>query len=572
MKKQIAFLLLFFVIKAYASHNRSGEITYKHISGYTFEISITTYTKESSKPADKCSLNVHFGDGDTAIFYRVNGKLGTLCGGTVPEGETIGVDIKKNIYTGMHTFKGPDTYIITMDDPNRNSNICNFSGTASDQIPFSLRAVLVINSFSSPNNSPVLVNPPIEQGCAGQCFSHNIGAVDMDGDSLYYALVPCYGNGVPIPGFNFPPGMTSESINHSTGTLEWCGNNTSCYFNIAIQVEEWKLVNDKRYFAGSTLRDMQVEVTTCMNHVPQINKLQNQYVEVGDTLHYQVSASDEDTHMLSISATGAPFLLSPAATFTTKDSMKYVKGDFTWSPVCSTIRNYPYQVTLNVKENINSGARSDYDAFTIRVIAPAVRNVKANPSLAEIGLLWEKGFCLNTGNANPLTAYLIYRKKGCDTWEHQPGETGVPVSAGYQLIGSSTDTTFADNNNGAGFKNGEQYTYIIVAQYKDGALSYASKGICTLVNGIGELVNDIPVIISPNPNNGTFSIVATGPANYSVSKLTVSVRNALGQLIHSENLKWNSTQTITLNAEPGIYIVELRNDIGVTTRKMIIRK
>lgn len=574
MKKQQLLFFLFLMgvcTSLFATHNIAGEITYKHITGLTYEVTVTTFTKESSKLADRCSLTVRFGDGDTAIFYRVNGSPGTLCGGTIPEGEFLGNDRKKNIYKGSHTYKGSNTYVITMDDPNRNSNICNFSGAASDQISFSLRAVLVINPFSGPNSSPVLMNPPVDQGCTGQCFSHNIGAFDMDGDSLHYTLVPCYGNGVPIPGFNFPQGMTTESINHSTGTLEWCGNNTNCYFNIAILIEEWKLVNNKRYFAGSSIRDMQIDMMTCMNQIPQISKPVDQFVEVGDTLRYQVSATD-DINLLTFTASGLPFSLLPPATFISKDSVKSVNGDFTWTPDCKTIRNYPYQITLKVKDN-HPDSRSDYDAFTIRVIAPAVSNVLANPSLQKIEINWHKEFCINAGTSNPLTGYNIYRKNGCDTWAHQPGETGVPASAGYDLIAASvSDTVFADDNKGAGFKNGEQYTYIIVSQYQDGAQSYASKGICTLVNGIRELTNELPVVIIPNPNEGTFSLVPVHSADYFRSIVTVSIRNSLGQLIHSENLRLNREQKIVLNVAPGLYFVELSDGAGITVRKMIVEK
>lgn len=138
MKKKILLnLLLLISCGVYATHNRAGEITYQYITGYTYKVRVITYTKESSMQADKCSLTIHFGDGDSAVFNRMNGPIGTLCGGTIPQGESIGNDIKKNIYEGTHTFPGPNTFIISMEDPNRNANICNFIGSPGDQISFS---------------------------------------------------------------------------------------------------------------------------------------------------------------------------------------------------------------------------------------------------------------------------------------------------------------------------------------------------------------------------------------------------------------------------------------------------
>lgn len=99
MKRKLFTLLLAVIgIKSFASHNIGGEITYKYISGYSYEITVTTYTKESSTLADKCALTVRFGDGDSAVFNRLNGpKNPSLCNGTIPIGETLADNVKKNI-------------------------------------------------------------------------------------------------------------------------------------------------------------------------------------------------------------------------------------------------------------------------------------------------------------------------------------------------------------------------------------------------------------------------------------------------------------------------------------------
>ncbi|HIN40081.1 MAG TPA: hypothetical protein EYM84_07395, partial [Flavobacteriales bacterium] len=108
-----------------ASHNRAGEITYKWVSGNTYEVKVVTYTKDSS-PADRCELQISWGDGDTDTIYRVNGLLDADCGPLVGIGEMIlGKDIRINIYIGYHTFPGPGTYKISMMDPNRNEKVTN---------------------------------------------------------------------------------------------------------------------------------------------------------------------------------------------------------------------------------------------------------------------------------------------------------------------------------------------------------------------------------------------------------------------------------------------------------------
>ena len=57
-----------------ASHNRAGEITYQWMSGYTYKITVVTYTKESS-PADRCELEIAWGDDKIDTILRVNGLM-----------------------------------------------------------------------------------------------------------------------------------------------------------------------------------------------------------------------------------------------------------------------------------------------------------------------------------------------------------------------------------------------------------------------------------------------------------------------------------------------------------------
>ncbi len=488
-------LLLFFLsvitLTCFATHNRAGEITYKYLFGYTYKITITTYTKESSHSADKCSLTIHFGDSDTAVFNRINGPKGTLCGGTIPEGQVLANDVKKNIYEGIHTYPGPNTYIITMEDPNRNANICNFSNSPSEQLSFFLRTVLQINPFLPPNSSPTLLNPPIDNGCIGECFEHNPGAFDQEGDSLYYTLVPCYANGQQIPVFQFPDNLTPANINHFTGDIIWCAPTTSCQYNIAILIEEWRLLAGKRYFVGSVLRDMQIDIGPCQNRAPVIKPINDTCIVANTTLNFTVHAEDPNTlDKLTLTATGGPFILTPAATFVTADSIGKTSGKFSWTPNCSQVQLLPYQVTFKVSDNNTKDPLVNFESVFIRVIAPAVTGLTATPSGTYMELKWNEAFCHDTSGASRLKTYDIYRKNSCDPWVHSVCETGVPPNIGYTFIGSTDYRTlnFTDKNNGLGLIHGVNYSYIVVAHYIDESQSYAS------VNACAHLVRDVPII------------------------------------------------------------------------------
>jgi gliding motility-associated-like protein len=508
MKKFLLSIIILIIglSNSFATHNRAGEITYKWISGYTYKITITTYTNTFNTNADRCELTVYFGDGDSAIVPRVNGPS-TLCSPNA-DGQMISTNTRLNIYEVVHTYSGPSNYSITMEDMNRNAGVCNILNSVNTS--FFLRTELKINPFLTPNSSAVLLNPPLDQACVGECFEHNPGAYDNDGDSLYYTLTTCYANGVPIPQYSFPPNMNENSIDHNTGDLVWCSPNQICQYNVAILIEEWKLLRNthQRYYVGSILRDMQIDVNSCLNTPPVISSLPDTCIVAGTNLTFNVTASDAEANNITLSATGGPFVISPAASFPTVSGISTVTGTFSWTPNCSQVRLLPYQVTFKAEDSNPTSPLVNFETMSIKVIAPAPLGLTATPSGSSIILNWSPPVCNSTSGINPLKGYFIYRKDACDPWVHDYCETGVPGYTGYNLIGTISSpippaTTFTDNNNGTGLLHGINYSYIIVGYYSDGSQSYASGNVCT------QLVRDVPIITN-------VSVLSTDAANGSI--------------------------------------------------------
>jgi gliding motility-associated-like protein len=499
MKK---FLLLCIVVVAnvsamFATHNRAGEITYQHISGTTFKITVTTYTNTdpATTQADRCDLVVYFGDGDSATAPRVNGPSNAC---SSADGEMIATFTKKNIYQTTHTYPGAGNYTITMEDPNRNAGICNIPNSVDQS--FFLESELVINPWLGVNSSPVLLNPPIDKACVGECFEHNPAAFDADGDSLVYSLTICYAGGAQIFGYTYPPNMSVNDINALTGDLVWCSPSMICQYNIAILIKEYRRspFSGLRYYIGSVLRDMQIDVAACSNTPPHISPLNDTCVVAGSAIDFFVEANDAELNVVSLSATGGPFQLSPSATFSSTPSLSPVTGHFQWTPNCSEVKLLPYMVTFKADDNAQNPL-VDYESMFIRVVAPAPTNLTATPNGSSMILNWSTPTCHDTIGANPLLGYLIYRKNACNTWTPGACETGVPSSSGYTQIGSTGPSviSFIDNNNGQGLTNGIDYSYIVVAHYADGSESYASHGACA------HLVRDVPIITN-------VSVISTG--------------------------------------------------------------
>ena len=187
---RLAFLFLCFSLcvsfEMGATHNKAGEITYRHVSGATYEVTITTYT-EASVVADRPYLGIFWGDegleGAVDSLSRINGPLN-------PAGQHIGEiiegDIRLNLYKGLHTYPGPGVYSIVVEDPNRNSGIENIPGSV--DVPFCITSLLIIDAQAGHNDSPILLSPAIENACINQRWEHNPGAFDADGDSLWVKI------------------------------------------------------------------------------------------------------------------------------------------------------------------------------------------------------------------------------------------------------------------------------------------------------------------------------------------------------------------------------------------------
>lgn len=494
------FLLLFslflgVVSTALATHNRAGEITYKHIQGTTYEIIVTTYTKTNgpAASADRCELEVDYGDGTKDTVLRSNGASGSC--GAARMGEMIDTFIRKNIYSTQHTFPGPFRYVITVEDPNRNEGILNIGNSVNT--PFFLRSTLLISPVLGANCSPVLLNPPIDEGCVFQPYFHSPGAVDEDGDSLVYSLTVCLGSsGVPLGDYIFPdqvsPGGNNQiSIDPQTGILTWDSPQVAGEYNICILIEEYR-DGEK---IGTVLRDMQITIGNCLNNAPVIDPLSPICVTAGDLVDFTVTANDQNGDIVKLTATGEPLLLdnneSPANFDQTGSARNTISKDFTWDTECIHVRKQPYQITFRSEDSGGDAVLVDYASVSIQVLAPAPKNPLAVPDRNAVQLTWDQSICANA------TGYKIYRKEDSVGYEHDTCVTGVPASLGYVQIGTTssvTVTNFEDDNNGIGLFHGQLYCYIVVACFADGAESYPSVETCA------QLKKDVPIITRVSVN------------------------------------------------------------------------
>jgi hypothetical protein len=302
MREILIIFSIWFAFTANATHNRGGQITYKHLFGTTYEFTIKTCT-ESSSDANRSELVIYYGDG-TADTVALTTRI---------EDPTYGVFI--NSYISIHEYTGPGIFSITMVDPNRNENVVNIPNSVAQ--PFCVLTTLIISPFTgNVNSSPQFESCPCpEFACIGSMYVYNPGAYDPDGDSLSYELtVPRTDTSCRVflaSEYYFPddiPGNGTMTLDPVTGNLVWDDPQIAGDYNIAIHIQEWR----NGVALGHVIHDFQLTVApgNCNNQRPIIDPVPDFCVFSGDTVSFTVTASDDDTEIsknkITLNAYGTP--------------------------------------------------------------------------------------------------------------------------------------------------------------------------------------------------------------------------------------------------------------------------
>jgi len=356
MKQILLLLLIALSLSVNATHNRAGEITYIHVSGFEYKAVITTYTKTSASEEDRPELEIKWGDGTSDTIQRESIEF-------LPN------DAQKNIYRGTHVYAGEGTFVISMEDPNRTAGVINIPSSV--DVVFYIESVLTINSTSGHNNSVLLLNPPLSNACIDKLYIHNTGAVDIDGDSLSFKLVECKGmDGLPIPGYTFPDQWPSGDdnnlwIDQESGNLFWDSPKMQGEYNIAILIEEWRT----GVMVGSVIRDMQITAFACSNNPPVIEAIADTCVNAGETLIVTVAANDPDNNNVALNAFGEPLDIGNNTGIFSQSTQgpPTAHGVFIWVPEIDKIRAEPYVVTIKAKDNGGDVDLSDFEMFKVTV-------------------------------------------------------------------------------------------------------------------------------------------------------------------------------------------------------------
>lgn len=578
MNKFILIAFTLFTLNVFSTHNRAGEILYKRVPPftsvvgtvttqvYTYSITLIRYTDHGQGIADRCTDTISFGDGQKVQVPRSNGTNTCGCSpglcGEIIINESNYV-VKKNIYSVVHTYSGPGVYIVSVLDPNRNQGVINIPNSVNH--PFYIESVIVINSTTGINSSPLLTNPPVDKGILGSCYYHHPGAYDAEGDSLSYHLTPCLsGQNQPVSGFTYPSGVFN--ISPSTGLITWCNPQLIGEYNFAFVIKEWKKTgcSGAYQFAGSVMRDMQTLIYNPNTYSLTISSLPDTCMVAGSILSQSLQILTNNSSTLSLLGAFSATPNSTNASITPTLAATNFTSAFSYSANCSMMNHEPHQIIFAVHNNSNLWAYK-YSTFSLKIVPPAPLIHSVTVDTGIVKLKWKKV------NACPgyITGYNIYRKPSVNSWSRSACESGVPAYTGFYLVGSTSvqDTTFNDINFWA-INNGMVGNYIVTAVSNNCSESFADT-IKTInyVVGIKERKDrQLNAEIFPNPTEDNLQI----ELNELVSS-EISITSIEGKLLEKKTFFENRISMSIARLSVGIYFLNIKTEKGIVTHK-IIRK
>ncbi|MDG1477374.1 MAG: gliding motility-associated C-terminal domain-containing protein [Vicingaceae bacterium] len=279
MKKFLLFITILFsgITSSYASHLMGAEITYTHVSGDDYEVTLIIYrdcsgitvstNQNVTFESASCNQNINF---NIPFIQTVDvsqvcpGQTTTCNGGTVP-------GTQQYVFRGIVTLTPCVDWIMHWNSGTRNPAITNLVAPSTENlyIQNTLNNVIGTN-----NNSPQFFAIPTPYICVNQLTIYNHAATDADGDSLYYSLsTPLTTPGPPGAPIAFTAGYSQaqpiitnpvSSLNFNQLTGEMCfvpGQNQISV--VSVLIEEFR----NNVLIGSQIREMQIVVSaTCSSN------------------------------------------------------------------------------------------------------------------------------------------------------------------------------------------------------------------------------------------------------------------------------------------------------------------
>jgi len=578
-------LLLGTACPAMATHLLGGEMTYRYLDAngpagapLRYELTVTVYNNcgsvDIASPRESASVSIY--DQATgsrlpltplnSIFaqrtvLRIPSASVTDCiFPPIPPGCTItGVSQPYRLQKFIAVVNLPASssgYYALFTDNARNIDVTNLA------YPGSLAMTLYVSMSppSIPNSSPVFSDIAVAIICANDTTMLLNNAVDADGDRLVYTFGQPYALANDLTSYTYfspPPFLAYYSVgagysaatplgtaagnfarlDPTTGLATYKATDVGRKYAVAVDVQEYRMINGREQLIGTTRRDLQLAVAQCpparAPAVPPSIIPRDYTVEAGSTISIPITSSQPDNHPLDLTLNsvlldgagghdaafnGDPGTVlpgNPTGTATVSSPTGTVSGTLVFAAACAEARATPYDVVFTVKDKGCAG-KTVSDVLHITVTKPAgPKSITGDALVCSLNALRTY---TAVGNAAPKLSWRV---------------------AGGTIVGSSTDNTVQVQWGGAGTG-----TLVVRGSTQYGCLT-DSVVLPVLVSQVGSLA--VTGTRSICRGSSTTLTVADGLAPYTITDGTITMTGA-GPFILSPTQ--TTTYTITGATSP----------------------
>lgn len=376
--------LMLNVFDAQATHSSGSDLTYRWISGNTFEVSVSFY-RDCAGVAAPSSVTLRSRSASCSRDFNttLNQVSGTGQEITFPCSTSVTkCSNSASIYPGYqkYEYRGNVTLPVLCTDWIFSYAVCcrncaittinNPCGGSSD-----MYVEATLNNLAAPtNSSPTFTILPVAFICTNQSFTYNHGVTDPNGDSLVYQFVTPQTSSGPVvfnAGYSTSQFLTSApaiTLNSSTGDIVINATTTNEVGVTAMKVSEYR----NGVLIGSVVRDMQFRTQLCNpNVLPTATGINGTtdfdiYVCPGNTANFNVLSNDANAGQSVIMSWNNAV---PGATFTTSGS-PFPTGTFNWTPTLANARSQPYQFIVTVRDN--NCPMNGFQNYSYQVYVPLI--------------------------------------------------------------------------------------------------------------------------------------------------------------------------------------------------------